>query len=55
VHDTTPQVADDSTAWLLLASVDNSTGVISQYVGGSQWGERYKCGPNDAVYYFGLV
>lgn len=55
IHDTSPQTSDDSTAYLLLASVDNSTGVVSQYVGGSQWGERYKCGANDAAYYFGLV
>lgn len=55
IHDTSPQTSDDSTAYLLLASVDNSTGVVSQYVGGSQWGERWKCGANDAVYYFGLV
>jgi hypothetical protein len=55
IHDTSPQTSDDNTAYLLLASVDNSTGAVSQYVGGSQWGERYKCGANDAVYYFGLV
>jgi hypothetical protein len=55
MHDTSPQTSTDSTAYLLLASVDNSTGVVSQYVSGSQWGERYKCGANDAVYYFGLV
>jgi len=55
IHDTSPQTSDDSTAYLLLASVDNSTGVVSQYVGGSQWGERYKCGANDAAYYFGLI
>ena len=39
----------------LLASVDKSTGRVSQYVGGSQWGERWKCGSEDAVYYFGQV
>jgi hypothetical protein len=55
VHDTAPQTNTDSQAWLLLASVDNSTGVVSQYVSGSQWGERYKCGGSDAAYYFGLV
>lgn len=55
IHDTSPQTSDDSTAYLLLASVDNSTGAVSQYVSGSQWGERYKCGANDAAYYFGLV
>jgi hypothetical protein len=55
MHDTSPQTSTDSTAYLLLASVDNSTGAVSQYVSGSQWGERYKCGANDAVYYFGLV
>jgi hypothetical protein len=55
IHDTAPQTNSDSEAYLLLASVDNSTGVVSQYVSGSQWGERYKCGANDAVYYFGLV
>jgi hypothetical protein len=55
IHDTSPQTNSDSDAYLLLASVDNSTGAVSQYVSGSQWGERYKCGANDAVYYFGLV
>lgn len=55
IHDTAPQTNTDSVAYLLLASVDNSTGVVSQYVSGSQWGERYKCGANDAAYYFGLV
>jgi hypothetical protein len=55
MHDTSPQTSTDSTAYLLLASVDNSTGAVSQYVSGSQWGERYKCGTNDAAYYFGLV
>lgn len=55
IHDTSPQTSDDNTAFLLLASVDNSTGVVSQYVSGSQWGERYKCGANDAAYYFGVV
>lgn len=55
ISDTTPQVSDDTEAFLLLATVDNSTGVVSQYVSGSQWGERYKCGANDAVYYYGLV
>ena len=55
MHDTSPQTSTDSVAYLLLASVDNSTGVVSQYVSGSQWGERYKCGTNDAVYFFGLV
>ena len=55
IHDTTGQTNTDSTAYLLLASVDNSTGAVSQYVSGSQWGERYKCGTNDAVYFFGMV
>lgn len=55
IHDTTAQTSDDNTAYLLLASVDNSTGAVSQSVSGSQWGERYKCGANDAAYYFGLV
>jgi hypothetical protein len=55
MHDTAPQTSTDSTAYLLLASVDNSTGTVSQSVSGSQWGERYKCGTNDAAYYFGLV
>jgi hypothetical protein len=55
IHDTAPQTNTDSQAWLLLASVDNSTGVVSQYVSGSQSGERYKCGSNDAAYFFGLV
>lgn len=55
IHDTSPQTSTDSVAYLLLASVDNSTGVVSQYVSGSQWGERYKCGANDAAYYYGLV
>ncbi len=55
MHDTTAQTNDDTVAYLLLASVDNSTGAVSQYVSGSQSGERYKCGANDASYYFGLV
>lgn len=55
INDTSPQVSDDNVAYLALASVDNSTGAVTQYVSGSQWGERYKCGTNDAVYYFGLV
>ena len=55
MHDTSAQTNTNSTAYLLLASVDNSTGTVSQSVSGSQWGERYKCGTNDAVYYFGLV
>jgi len=55
IHDTSPQTSTNSTAYLQLASVDNSTGTVSQSVSGSQWGERYKCGTNDAVYYFGLV
>ena len=55
MNDTSPQTSTNSTAYLLLASVDNSTGAVSQYVSGSQWGERYKCGTNDAAYYFGLV
>ena len=55
MNDTSPQTSTNSTAYLLLASVDNSTGAVSQYVSGSQWGERYKCGTNDAVYYFGMV
>jgi len=54
-HDSTPQTSDNTTAYLLLASVDKSTGRVSQYVGGSQWGERWKCGSEDAVYYFGQV
>ena len=55
MNDTSPQTSTNSTAYLLLASVDTSTGAVSQYVSGSQWGERYKCGANDASYYFGLV
>lgn len=55
IHDTSAQTSTDSQAYLLLGTVDNSTGAVSQYVSGSQWGERYKCGVNDAVYYFGLV
>jgi|LauGreDrversion4_2_1035121.scaffolds.fasta_scaffold76899_4 hypothetical protein len=55
IHDTAPQTSTNSTAYLLLASVDNSTGTVSQSVSGSQWGERYKCGTNDAAYFFGLV
>ena len=55
IHDTTGQTNTDSVAYLLLASVDNSTGAVSQYVSGSQSGERYKCGTNDAAYFFGLV
>ena len=55
MHDTSAQTSTNSTAYLLLASVDNSTGAVSQYVSGSQSGERYKCGTNDAVYFFGMV
>ena len=55
MHDTSAQTNTNSTAYLLLASVDNSTGAVSQSVSGSQWGERYKCGTNDAAYFFGLV
>lgn len=55
IQDTSAQTSTDTEAYLLLASVDNSTGVVSQYVSGSQYGERWKCGANDAVYYFGLV
>ena len=55
MHDTSAQTNTNSTAYLLLASVDNSTGAVSQYVSGSQSGERYKCGANDAAYFFGLV
>ena len=55
MNDTSPQTSTNSTAYLLLASVDNSTGAVSQYVSGSQWGERYKCGTNNAVYFFGMV
>jgi len=55
IHDTAAQTNSNSQAYLLLASVDNSTGVVSQYVSGSQFGERYKCGGSDAAYYFGLV
>lgn len=49
------QYNSDSTAYLLLAAVDKASGLVSQYVSGSQWGERYKCGSDDAAYYFGLV
>ena len=49
------QYNTDSTAYLLLAAVDKASGQVSQYVSGSQWGERYKCGTDDAAYYFGLV
>ena len=55
MHDTSAQTNTNSTAYLLLASVDNSTGAVSQYVSGSQSGERYKCGTNNAAYFFGLV
>jgi hypothetical protein len=55
IHDTAPQTSTDSTAYLLLASVDNSTGAVSQYVSGSQWGERYKCGSDPAGYFYGLI
>jgi hypothetical protein len=55
IHDTAPQTNSDSQAYLLLASVDNSTGAVSQYVSGSQWGERWQCGGSGAAYYFGLV
>jgi hypothetical protein len=56
IHDTAPQTNSDSQAYLLLASVDNSTGVVSQYVSGSQWGERWQCGSSDpAAYFFGLI
>ena len=55
MHDTSAQTNTNSTAYLLLASVDNSTGAVSQSVSGSQWGERYKCGTNDAAYFFGMV
>lgn len=55
IHDTSAQTSTDSTAYLLLASVDNSTGAVTQYVSGSQWGERFKCGANDAEYFFSLI
>ena len=55
MHDTSAQTNTNSTAYLLLASVDNSTGAVSQYVSGSQSGERYKCGTNNAAYFFGMV
>ena len=55
IHDSAPQTSTDAQAYLLLATVDISTGVVSQSVSGSQWGERYKCGANDAVYFFGMV
>jgi len=55
IHDSAPQTSTDAQAYLLLATVDISTGAVSQSVSGSQWGERYKCGANDAVYFFGMV
>jgi hypothetical protein len=55
IHDTAAQTSDDNTAYLLLASVDNSTGAVSQYVSGSQWGDRLKCGSNPAEYFFSMV
>jgi hypothetical protein len=55
IYDTSLQTSDDTVAYLLLASVDNSSGVVSQYVSGSQWGERYKCGSDPAAYYYGLI
>ena len=55
MHDTTAQTSDDNTAYLLLASVDNSTGAVSQYVSGSQFGERFKCGTGGAQYFFSLI
>ena len=55
IHDTSLQTDTDSVAYMLLASVDNSTGAVSQYVSGSQWGERYKCGSDPAGYFYGLI
>ncbi len=49
------QTSDDTVAYLLLAVVDKSTGGVTQYVSGSQYGERLKCGANPAAYYFGIV
>lgn len=55
IHDSSAQSSTDGQAYLQLATVDISTGVVSQSVSGSQWGERYKCGTNNAIYFFGLV
>jgi len=55
MHDSTPQTNTDSVAYLLLGIVDKNSGNVTQYVSGSQWAERYKCGSDDAAYFFGLV
>jgi hypothetical protein len=55
IFDTAPQTDSDSQSYLLIGMVDSLDGTVTQYIGGSQWGERYKCGADDARYFYGLV
>lgn len=54
-HASTMPTADDTNGYILLATVDISNGQVTQNVGGSQWGERFKCGAADAQYFFSLI
>jgi hypothetical protein len=55
IHDSSPQTDDDNNSYLLIATVDQKTGVVSQMVNSSLWGSRFKCGAETATYWYSRV
>jgi hypothetical protein len=55
VNDSSPQTDDDETSWLLIATVNRKTGAVGQMVNSSLWGSRFKCGAEQATYWYSRV
>jgi hypothetical protein len=54
-HDTTIPPATDTTGIVVLGSVNKKNGQVDQFVLSSLCGERFKCGTNDAEYFYAAI
>lgn len=55
INDSSPQTDDDSNSYLLIATVNQKTGAVTQMVNSSLWGSRFKCGAEQATYWYSRV
>lgn len=54
-HDTTVPTATDDTGIVVLGSVNKKNGQVDQFVLSSLCGERFKCGSNNAEYFYAAI
>jgi hypothetical protein len=55
INDSSPQTDDDNNSYLLIATVNQKTGAVTQMVNSSLWGSRFKCGAEQATYWYSRV